>query len=150
MRYALLVVSLAACAHATTTSQPSAPQAEPSQRAPAKGERSGGPQSRLERTPKKPGETLVTSSPAGLLEKGAAEKIQAALTKHGVSVAATGVLDEQTSEALRKFQKSQDIAEHGQPDELTLTRLGLDPAKIYRSNAQGDKEKNAKREAEKH
>jgi len=147
MRYALLGLALAACAHATTTVNDEKPQASapPAQKEPAKGEASGKSQSRLERTPKKPGEAIVTSSPSGLLEKGAAAEIQAALEKHGVEVKQTGLLDNQTSEALRKFQKSQDIASHGMPDELTLSRLGLDSRKMYRSNAIGDKEKNEKR-----
>jgi len=115
---------------------------------PTNGERSGATQSRVERVPKNPGEALVTSSPAGLLEKDAAGAIQRALAKHGVDVVATGVLDDQTTVALRLFQKFQDIAQHGMPDELTLTRLGLDPAKLYRSNAKGDKDKNEKRDNE--
>lgn len=153
MKRALIALMFAACAHTTTTSSQEKPKAEPDQaaqqKAPAAGEKSGGAQSRLERKPKSPGEPLVTSSPVGLLEKGSAAKIQDALSEHGFAVQHTGVLDDQTGEALRKFQKSQDIASHGMPDELTLARLGLDPGKIYRSNAKGDKEKNAKREEEK-
>ncbi len=143
----LACLLLVSCAHATRTETAHPAAAAPAS-APTAGEKSGRAVSRLERKPAHPGEALVTSSPASLLEKGAAEKIQQALNSHGVTVKETGELDDQTSEGLRRFQKKQDIASHGMPDELTLTRLGLDPRKLYRSNAAGDKEKNEKRAEE--
>jgi len=146
----ILIASLAACHSTTTTTDAprAAKEAEP-QAAEAKPTSTHASNSHMTVKPKKPGDATVSSSPDDLLEKGAAKKIQEALATKGYSVKATGVIDDQTEAGLRKFQKKEDIAEHGIPDEITVTRLGLDPRDVYKSNAIGDKEKNEKREAEK-
>jgi len=76
-------------------------------------------------------ERPVRTTPGGMLDQKAIGKIQAALAHHGVKVASSGVLDQPTQAALRRFQKRQGIARTGLPDYDTLRRLGLDPKTIY-------------------
>jgi peptidoglycan hydrolase-like protein with peptidoglycan-binding domain len=78
------------------------------------------------------GRPTVPSAPEGLLAPGAVADIQVALAGRGFLKAhAKGELDTPTSEALRKFQQTQDLAATGFPDRETLEKLGLDPQKLY-------------------
>jgi peptidoglycan hydrolase-like protein with peptidoglycan-binding domain len=72
------------------------------------------------------------------MNPGSARRIQEALRERGLLAGApTGELDEPTSAALRRFQRSQDLAQTGAPDRETLRRLGVDPQEVYRTVPQG-------------
>jgi len=78
----------------------------------------------------------VRTTPGGMLDPKAMHQIQSSLSRHGASAPSSGQLDDETQEALRKFQRNQHIAETGMPDYDTLRRLGLDPKSIYVGGAQ--------------
>lgn len=60
--------------------------------------------------------------------------MQRALAEKGPTVEATGLLDTQTQEALRAFQKTQTLPDTGLPDYETLRRLGLKPADVFQDS----------------
>jgi peptidoglycan hydrolase-like protein with peptidoglycan-binding domain len=63
---------------------------------------------------------------------GAIADLQEALAQRGLLKAhRKGELDVPTSEAIQKFQRSQDLAATGFPDKETLLKLNLDPSKAY-------------------
>lgn len=69
---------------------------------------------------------------------GGVEQIQDALASRGYldkSAAKSGVIDEPTSAALRKFQSDQGIARTGNPDHETVRRLGLDADALFRKSS---------------
>jgi hypothetical protein len=80
-------------------------------------------------------EIPVSTSPAGQLEEGAVKKIQDRLAAEDFikEDQKSGQLDERTTEGLRKFQKSRDLAATGTPDQETVRKLGLDPKQIFRA-----------------
>ena len=137
------VVALAGCGHAHGVEDPSSAAGQsseagkgpndtpPSDRPPARAA------SRPAAADKQPGpsEIPVSMSPAGQLEDGAVKKIQDRLVALDFLGAdqASGELDGRTSEGLRKFQKSRDLAATGTPDQETVRRLGLDPKQIFRA-----------------
>jgi hypothetical protein len=77
----------------------------------------------------------LSTSHAGLLESDAATKIQERLVTLGFLDAdkKSGAIDDPTGAALRKFQKSRDLAETGTPDQETVRKLDLDPKQIFRA-----------------
>jgi murein L,D-transpeptidase YcbB/YkuD len=85
-------------------------------------------------TTRRPGAPAVTGSPDALLSKDSVVKVQQALSDKGFSVEKNGVMDSQTTTALRSFQQREGIAATGMPDQLTLRRLDLDPREILRNN----------------
>jgi hypothetical protein len=97
--------------------------------------RSSGPVSDDKKKGDQPSEVPLSTSPAGQLEDGAVKKIQARLAGLGFLDEGdeTGQLDERTEAALRKFQKSRDLAATGTPDQETVRKLGLDPGQIFRA-----------------
>jgi peptidoglycan hydrolase-like protein with peptidoglycan-binding domain len=73
------------------------------------------------------------------MNPGSVEKIQEALRGKGLRAgAASGQLDAETSAALRRFQRSEGLAQTGAPDRETLRRLGVDPQEIYRTVPSGE------------
>jgi hypothetical protein len=87
--------------------------------------------------PEEKGALPLTSSPAGLLQPGAAETIQGRLVKGGQlpDDKRSGELDGPTRDALMAFQKGHDLPATGIPDDATVRKLGLDPNAIFRKAA---------------
>ena len=75
----------------------------------------------------------MSTSPAGLLAPGADDKIRDKLAAAGF--AAKG---KSTDEALRRFQRANDLPATGIPDHETVKKLGLDPNDIFRAAAVKD------------
>jgi peptidoglycan hydrolase-like protein with peptidoglycan-binding domain len=66
------------------------------------------------------------------------EKIQQALASRGyldTSQVDHGRIDDETAEAIRKFQADQGIARTGNPDHETVHRLGLDAEALFRKSS---------------
>lgn len=85
-------------------------------------------------SPASPG-SAVAALPGDLFEPDGIARIQSALDRRGYGVAATGVLDAATENALEQFQASEDLPPTGLPDHETLRRLEIDPARVFRSAA---------------
>ena len=128
---ALCVVSTA-CGHARTVEAPAA--TAPRAQRPREQPFAGGTMKTDE------GMTLATS-PAGLLQPGAAEKLQARLARAGMlgQGEQTGDLDAATRAALERFQKKHDLPATGEPDDATVRVLGLAPDEIFRSGPRSSK-----------
>jgi hypothetical protein len=93
-----------------------------------------GKQTTLEVPPKEPQVSSarpVRTTPGGMLDPVAMRKVQAALSRHGEKTPSSGLLDEETQAALRRFQDKEKMAKTGMPDFDTLRKLGLDPKTIY-------------------
>ncbi len=120
-----LVLLLAlACRHPSKVGTPASEEAA---RAPE-----GGSSRAQEGVPPRGEHPRVPSSPKALLAHGAIGKIQDALAERGyLGAHRTGALDDRTTEAIRKFQRDQGLADTGFPDRLTLRLLGLDPETAY-------------------
>jgi peptidoglycan hydrolase-like protein with peptidoglycan-binding domain len=74
----------------------------------------------------------VPASPESLLAEGAVGRLQDALARRGhLGPHRPGELDDSTSQAVRRFQAAEGLAETGFPDRETLARLGLDPDEMY-------------------
>jgi hypothetical protein len=123
-----VAAALAACSHAKTTDE-GKPAKQPD---PDVEKRESMRQSAPE-TEGKPGEVPVSTSPAGLLAPGADDKVRDKLAAAGY--AADG---RSTQEALRRFQKANDLPATGVADHETVKKLGLDPAQIFRAAAVKD------------
>jgi peptidoglycan hydrolase-like protein with peptidoglycan-binding domain len=106
---------------------------------PRTADQTGQPQASKETVTRRPGEPVVAASPQSLLRKDAVRKVQQALDGKGYRTGRSGVLDTTTKEALRRFQKKENIAATGLPDQLTLQRLDLDPKDILGENATSKK-----------
>lgn len=86
-----------------------------------------------ERQAAAPGRPPLASSPEGLMLPGGALLIQQALTQRGyLHEADSGVLDDETSVGLRKFQADQKLARTGAPDRETLHRLGVSADEVFK------------------
>ena len=93
-----------------------------------------GKQTTLEAPPQEPqGSSArpVRTTPGGMLDPVSMKKVQAALSRHGEKAPSSGLLDEETQAAIRRFQAKEQMAKTGMPDFDTLRRLGLDPKQIY-------------------
>jgi peptidoglycan hydrolase-like protein with peptidoglycan-binding domain len=77
----------------------------------------------------------LATSPGGLLKPDAVEAIQQKLAARGQLPAGhtSGKLDDPTREALRDFQRKNNLPATGTPDDLTVKKLGLDPGRIFRA-----------------
>jgi hypothetical protein len=126
---ALALIGLAACGHAKTTDEgtPAAESGPTSHREKNAGKRAPARQGSAEPA-STPGDVPVSTSPAGLLAPGADDKIRDKLAAAGY--AAEG---KSTKEALRRFQKANDLPATGMPDNETVKKLGLDPSEIFRA-----------------
>lgn len=145
------VVALAGCGHARSVEDPAAAAEQKSEKAgkaandtpPSDRQRARAAKSEAKSEGKSgvadkqpgPSEIPVSSSPAGQLEDGAVKKIQDRLVAKDFLKPdqESGELDERTTEGLRKFQKSRDLASTGTPDQETIRKLGLDPNEIFRA-----------------
>ncbi len=83
--------------------------------------------------PPPPGHPALSTSPAGTFEPGAVRHVQHALRARGFRAPENGALDAATQTQIAGFQKSQSLPDTGFPDDLTLRKLGLDPAALHRS-----------------
>ncbi len=77
----------------------------------------------------------LATSPAGLLKADAVEAIQEKLASRGdlSDKRESGKLDPPTREALREFQRKNNLPATGMPDDLTVQKLGLDPGRVFRA-----------------
>jgi len=120
-----LLLLAAGCAHTQQTGSTEPPEATAPQ----------GPEAAARArkvTPKTaPGHPPLAASPSELMEPGSQQKISDALKSKGV--VQKDVRGESLTQAVRKFQKSQGLAETGFPDHETLMRLGIDPKEIDKS-----------------
>ena len=125
LRLVLAVIALAGCGHAKSTDEGKpAKEAEPEAEAKK-------PEPTRKRAPEpasNPDDVPVSTSPAGLLAPGADDKIRDKLAAAGF--AAQG---KSTKEALRRFQRANDLPATGIPDHETVKKLGLDPDQIFRA-----------------
>jgi len=71
------------------------------------------------------------------MNPGSARLIQEALRTKGYLATISGELDQETSAALRRFQRDEDLAQTGAPDRETLRKLGVDPQRIFRTVPEG-------------
>lgn len=118
-----VATALAACSHAKTTDE-----GKPAKDPEPEVEKRESTRQRAPETESKPGDVPVSTSPAGLLTPGADDKIRDKLVAAGF--AADG---KSTKEALRRFQKANDLPATGVPDHETVKKLGLDPDQIFRA-----------------
>lgn len=89
--------------------------------------------------PSRAGRPRVPATPGGLLAPDAVGEIQEALARRGhLAGHRRGELDGATSAAIRRFQREQGLAQTGFPDRETLTRLGVDPERVYRRARPGE------------
>jgi peptidoglycan hydrolase-like protein with peptidoglycan-binding domain len=75
----------------------------------------------------------LATSPAGLLQPKAIDGIQDALVSRGLLSGAekSGTLDEKTKQAIRELQRRNGLPATGLPDDATIRRLDLDPARVF-------------------
>jgi peptidoglycan hydrolase-like protein with peptidoglycan-binding domain len=141
MRKTLVVaVALAGCFHATHVEKPDENANGTSGQAAQPKKHEGGPaaQARAARRPQKPGRPPLAAAPGGLFVPGGVEKIQQALASRGyldTSQVDHGRIDDETADAIRKFQADQGIARTGNPDHETVQRLGLDAEALFRKSS---------------
>lgn len=90
------------------------------------------------RTSERKGDTPVpiASSPERLLQPGAVTSIRDKLEANGyVREPGSGDdLDGSTRDAIRAFQRDRDLPATGVPDDETIRKLGLDPARVFRNS----------------
>jgi len=84
-------------------------------------------------------EPPLAMSPAGLLKSGAIASLQEKLADRGYLKRQqepdkrSGLLDASTLKALRAFQNDNNLPATGVPDDLTVQKLRLSPAEIFRA-----------------
>ena len=84
--------------------------------------------------PGRDGAPPLATTPAGLLKPHAVESIQEKLASSGLlsEEHETGTLDGPTHQALREFQRSNNLPATGMPDDVTIQKLGLGTQEIFR------------------
>jgi peptidoglycan hydrolase-like protein with peptidoglycan-binding domain len=110
-------VVIGGCAH--TRAQPPPPEAVPATKAPVEhGAETGIP---------------VASTPAGLLRDGAEKRLQDRLRVKGFlrNEQSSGQLDDETRNALQRYQKSEGLPATGLPSYETVRHLGLQLDSIF-------------------
>jgi hypothetical protein len=82
----------------------------------------------------------LATSPAGLLKPEAVKAVQQKLASHGRLAEAdeSGKLDGPTRQALREFQRANNLPATGVPDDLTIQKLGLKPDQLTRAAPEGE------------
>jgi len=122
------------CAHAKQVEAPAEAMPQPAP-APAKPRPAPPP---VEQThpasPPPPGHPALSASPAGTFQPGAIREIQKALRDRGFGAPESGHLDDATQRQIARYQKTQSMPDTGFPDDATVVKLGLDPAKLHRAN----------------
>jgi peptidoglycan hydrolase-like protein with peptidoglycan-binding domain len=126
MRPSLLALFCAglACVHAKQVEAPSQAKPEPTPRAVA-------PSRPV--PPPPPGHPALSESPEATFRAGAIRTLQDALDAAGYPAPRTGRLDEATQHQVALYQKAEAMPDTGFPDDRTLKKLGLDPAKLRRT-----------------
>lgn len=132
LRVALVAIALAGCGHTKTTDEGQPEKQAEHKPEPAAKHREPG-RRRAPEPASKPEDVPVSTSPAGLLAPGADDKIRDKLAAAGF--AAKG---KSTDEALRRFQRANDLPATGIPDHETVKKLGLDPNDVFRVAAVKD------------
>ncbi|MEO8213347.1 MAG: peptidoglycan-binding domain-containing protein [Myxococcales bacterium] len=86
--------------------------------------------------PGRDGAPPLATTPAGLLKPHAVESIQEKLASIGrlPEEHETGTLDGPTRQALREFQRSNNLPATGMPDDVTIQKLGLGTQEIFRAS----------------
>ena len=125
LRLVFALIALAGCGHAKSTdkgkpAKESEPEAETKTSEPAS--------KRAPEPASKPGDVPVSTSPSGLLAPGADDKIRDKLAAAGFPAHGKS-----SKEALRRFQRANDLPATGIPDHETVKKLGLDPGDIFRA-----------------
>jgi hypothetical protein len=134
---ALVAALAAACAHAREQEPPTADRTSPPKDRPAEAAHPPPPGAAPPHDRPDEGASLpVASSPAALLNPGAAKQIRDKLAGRGLLSPtaddnARG-LDAGTSEALLRFQRESDLPATGVPDDATVRKLGLSPDDVFR------------------
>jgi len=129
LRVVLAVIGLAGCGHAKTTDEGKpAQESEAAPESDAKAKTPEPARKRASEPASKPEDVPVSTSPGGLLAPGADDKIRDKLASAGF--AAEG---KSSKEALRRFQRANDLPATGIPDHETVKKLGLDPDQIFRA-----------------
>jgi hypothetical protein len=92
-----------------------------------------------EPAPSQEGELPIATAPAALLKPEGAKQIQAKLVARGYldKDQTSDTLDDRTRHALREFQRESGLPATGLPDDATVTKLGLDPGRTFRSAESG-------------
>ena len=67
----------------------------------------------------------TTTTTASTLAPSVIKALQEALNKQGVTVETTGVFDDTTRNALRRFQSQHHLTVTGEADQATLAKLGI-------------------------
>ncbi len=84
----------------------------------------------------------VASSASQMLEEGALKDLQRKLQKEGMLAEGdkhvTGKWDAASEQALRRFQRDNDLPATGMPDRASAGALGLDPDELFKRAAQED------------
>jgi peptidoglycan hydrolase-like protein with peptidoglycan-binding domain len=145
----LLAATALGCAHTHTAGdRGSGTTAEGRPESPAKGEKGNS----ADRPAHHAGATVtpgtradappLATSPAGLLKPDAVEAIQEKLASRGdlSDKRESGKLDPPTREALREFQRKNNLPATGMPDDLTVQKLGLEPGQIFRATTKNQNE----------
>ena len=122
----VMALACAGCIHAQVVDTGAGPEDRANESRPAANAEA--------RAPAEPGRPELSTTPAGLMLDGGPLKIQQALEAKGYLAKgrATGVLDEETSGALRRFQEAEKLARTGAPDRETIRRLGLSVGEVFR------------------
>lgn len=140
-----LAVSLAClvgCAHATKTEAVAKkePEARPAEAKSAAPKKDDGKKDE----PKKPAaardEMSTSATTKAMFKPEGLEAMQKALQEKKIeAIEVTGLLDTQTQEALRAFQRAQKLPDTGLPDFETLRRLGLKPDEVYQPSTPAER-----------
>lgn len=70
-------------------------------------------------------QTTPPASTAAALSEATITALQEALTKQGIAVKPTGVLNDETRAAIRRYQSQHHLPVTGEPDKATLDKLGV-------------------------
>jgi peptidoglycan hydrolase-like protein with peptidoglycan-binding domain len=77
---------------------------------------------------------VLSDSPSDTFKPGCIREIQNALRKNGFDAPTSDHLDAVTRRQIAHYQRGQSLPDTGYPDDATLKKLGLDPAKLHRTN----------------
>jgi peptidoglycan hydrolase-like protein with peptidoglycan-binding domain len=72
-----------------------------------------------------PAVSALAQAPAAALSESTIKSLQEALNKQGIAVPANGVLNDETRDAIRKYQSQHHLPVTGEADKATLDKLGV-------------------------
>jgi hypothetical protein len=129
----LAVLFVFACRHAVEAEDEPAQARAEEEAPPAPAKQRAGRKSGEVKRPAYPGRPELASDPTALMTPDGAERIQRKLAALGYySGSGTGRLDEETQDALRRFQAEKKLARTGAPDDATLRALGISRDEVWR------------------